>query len=495
MIHLSTIDQSRKIDQAVEKYDQFSAEMFMESAGALSAQEILRNSKLDSALVLCGPGHNGGDGLVTARHLLSEGVEVHVFADDTKSSLVQKQKKRLEQFKISIYSIKNLNLIKEKSKKVGVLIDALFGAGLSKNIEGLYCELIQWMNSLKEKKVVSLDIPSGLHGDTGQVKGEAVQADFTLSFGLAKPGFYLMRGPEHTGNLKVFSIGFPQSLLKETANTHFLLDENWVFEKMPCRRPEDHKAKHGHLLVLAGSEGFWGAGQLCALSAYRMGAGYVTWAGGNGKEHPPLGSVPEILTQKLNDLDLFSNKKAVALGPGLLNKEKVKDLLIRLKKLNVPVALDASAFVVCVREKLFPLPSHWILTPHSGELGHLFKLEGKKIDQDRCSYALQASQKAGCPVLLKGFHSVLAFKNQCWIVPSGNSALAKAGTGDVLTGFIGALMVRSLSSFQAGAVGAFIHGCLADEWVLSGKNPETLMAQDLKELLPFVLNKMKKRTV
>ena len=118
MTLLSTVDQSRKIDQVSEKYYQLSAEVLMESAGALSAQEILRNLKPDSVIVLCGPGHNGGDGLVTVRHLLSEGVEVHVFAEDTKSVLVQKQRKRLEQFKISIHSITNLNLIKEKSKKV-----------------------------------------------------------------------------------------------------------------------------------------------------------------------------------------------------------------------------------------------------------------------------------------------------------------------------------------------------------------------------------------
>ena len=493
MILLSTVNQSRKIDQAVEKQHPISAEVLMESAGALSAQEILRTVKPDSVIVLCGPGHNGGDGLVTARHLLSEGVDVHVFADDPKSDLVQKQRKRLEQLKVSIHSIKDLNLIQERSTKVCVFVDALFGVGLSKNIEGSYFELIQWMNALKEKKVVSLDIPSGLHGDRGQIQGAAVRADFTLSFGLAKPGFYLMRGPEHTGKLKVFSIGFSQSLLKETANTHFLLDEKWVCEKFPYRRPEDHKAQHGHLLVLAGYEGFWGAGRLCALSAYRMGAGYVTWAGGNGEECPPLGSVPEILTQKLNDVDLFSNKKAVAIGPGLENAEKVRSLLETLKESQLPVVVDASAFVVCVREKLFPLPSHWILTPHSGELGILFGIQGRDVDQDRCFYAIKASQKMGCPVLLKGFHSVLACRDQCWIIPSGNSALAKAGTGDVLTGFIGALMARSLSSFQAGAVGAFIHGRLADEWVLSGKSQETLMAQDLKDLLPFVLNKMKKR--
>ena len=246
------------------------------------------------------------------------------------------------------------------------------------------------------------------------------------------------------------------------------------------------------MLVLAGREGFWGAGRLCSVSAYRMGCGYVTWAGGEGSHHPPLESAPDVLTGTLSDKNLFAGKTAVAIGPGLGTGKQTKELLLALKKINQPVVVDADALTVLERENLFPLPENWILTPHSGELGRLFGLKGEAVDQDRCSYAMKASQKTGCMVLLKGFHSVLALPDKCWIIAAGNAALAKAGTGDVLTGFIGALLARSLSPFAAAAVGAFVHGRLADNWVHSGKDADTLMAQDLKELLPETLQRLRK---
>ena len=168
-----------------------------------------------------------------------------------------------------------------------------------------------------------------------------------------------------------------------------------------------------------------------------------------------------------------------------------KNLLLQLKKQILPVVVDADAFSVCIKDNLFPLPSHWVLTPHSGELARLFQIKGEEVDQDRCSYAMKASQKTGALVLLKGFHSVLAQKNKCWIIPTGNAALAKAGTGDVLAGFVGALIARGLDTFSAAIVAAFIHGQLADEWVGSGKDNDTLMAQDLKEILPITLKKLR----
>ena len=411
--------QSRLIDQSAEKNYNLSAEILMESAGALSAKEILSCFKPHSVVVLCGPGHNGGDGLVTARHLLSEGCLVHIFTcSDFKSSLLQKQKERLEKLNAKIYPITSWQNIKKTVETHSIIVDALFGVGLSKNIEGVFLELIQWANSHKKHKKVSLDTPSGLNVDTGQVQGTAIQADLTLSFGGAKPGFYLNQGPLHTGRVKVFSIGFPRKLLKEKANTHFLMSEEWVLEQWPQRKSNSHKAQQGHLLVLAGRKGFWGAGQLCTASAYRMGAGYVTWAGGDEKENPPVNSVPSALTQTLSDPHLFSKKTAVAVGPGLGFSKKVKETLLSLKQLSIPVVIDADAFTLCVRENLFPLPSYWILTPHSGELARLFNIKGKDIDQDRCSFCMKASQKTGCLVLLKGFHSVLSNGRECWIIPT-----------------------------------------------------------------------------
>ena len=493
---LADLSQSVEIDRLAIESHNLSAEVLMESAGALSTGEIFeylkkykqKNIKSSAILILCGPGHNGGDGLVVARHLLSKNIPVVVFCSDKENSpLVEKQKDRLRAIGATLHSIEDQENLKKI--KCEIIVDALFGIGLNKDITGLYAHLIQWINE-EGKPVISLDTPSGLNVDTGQIKGEAVKANLTLSFGLAKPGFYQQEGPVHVGQLKVLSIGFPFSLLQAVACTHFLIDRKWVSEKLPERSHVAHKAKHGHLLVLAGSEGFWGAGQLAALSAYRMGAGYVTLSPAMPKEFSSQW-YPDILTQALSDQNLFKNKTAVAIGPGFGLDKKTKDILEILKKTKLPVVVDADAFTVCIKEKLFPLPDHWLVTPHSGELARLFGITGKEIDQNRCSYAMMASQKIGCLILLKGFYSLLAKKDQCWIIPTGNSALAKAGTGDVLTGFIGALMARSLDTFSAGGVAAFIHGLLAEEWVESGKDKDSLMAQDLKDILPIVLKKLR----
>lgn len=490
--------QSADIDCSAAKDYGLSAEILMESAGALSAREILKSCQRggsSSVMVLCGPGHNGGDGLVVARHLLSEGVDVEVFCSGAKGSvLVEKQKERLWALNIVLRPLEKIQEIKRTSERCSIIVDVLFGVGLIRDVESFHADLIRWINS-SGKQVISLDTPSGLNVDTGQVRGQAVKADITLTFGLAKPGFYLMQGPSHVGQLKIFSIGFPSSLLLEKAGTHFLIKESWVSSRLPKRSSVDHKACQGHLLVLAGREGYWGAGQLASLSAYRIGAGYVTWAFSpnvtDSSQFALSKNIPDVLTQTLSDPELLENKTAVSVGPGLGTGGETKDLLLSLKKTQLPVVVDADAFTVCVKEKLFPLPDHWVVTPHSGELARLFDITGKEVDQDRCASAIKASQKTGCLVLLKGFHSVLAQKDKCWIIPRGNSALAKAGTGDVLAGFIGALMARSLDTFSAAAVAAFVHGCLAEEWTDSGKDRDSLMAQDLKDILPFVLQKLR----
>lgn len=492
--------QSFEIDrQAQQKYG-LSDELLMESAGALSAREIysyIKENKKQSfsVLILCGPGNNGGDGLVMARHLLSQGIAVKVFCSlSADSVLLKKQKERLCQWGVPLHSLEDLGEVEDQD----IVVDALFGVGLNKSIEGVYADLIQKVNQ-KNNFVVSLDTPSGLNVDTGQVQGIAVRANLTLSFFFAKPGFYLMQGPSHTGCVKILSLGVLPSFLDYN---HFLVDTKWVSSRLPSRLPTDHKASQGHLLVLAGSEGFWGAGQLSALSAYRMGVGYVTWAikkeddieKTNNKSFSPFlnNNVPELLTQALSDSELLKNKTAVAVGPGFGVDKKTEIILEELKKTNLPVVVDADAFTVCVKEKMFPLPEHWIVTPHSGELARFFNTKGQDIDKDRCSYAREASQEMGCLVLLKGFYSVLARKDKCWIIPKGHSALAKAGTGDVLTGFIGALMARSLDAFSAGIVASFVHGYLAEEWTDAGKDADSLMAQDLKERLPVVLQKIRR---
>ncbi len=565
--------ESAEIDRLAEKKYGLSSEILMESAGRSTANYISRyfSSQIQppqEVMILCGPGNNGGDGLVLARHLFSQGVRVCVFVGDSKKPLVTKQKDRLKLQNIPIYSL-NLNRIKRKLKEVSIVIDALFGVGLNRPVGGIYRDIIECGNSGYREKPhrhvlrVALDVPSGLDVNTGWPVGAflkqkkllkqkikkqnflpVMQVDMTLTYSWSKPGFYLCLGPTCAGRILIVPIGLSNFLLKEIRvkkpiekkligksksskkylNTsfggYFLITRQWVSFVLPQREAMDHKACHGHLLVLAGSSGMWGAGQLCAMSAYRIGCGYVTLASEQMfykqkkmREKRPIMS--DVLTGDIEDKNLLNGKTAVVIGPGLKEGRLTKNLLDSLIKQNqtslLQVVIDAGAFGVLVREGLYPLPSHWIVTPHSGELGRLFGISGREIDRDRCGYATKASQILGCIVLLKGFHSVLAWSSKgktpiCALIPTGNVALAKAGTGDVLSGLIGALLARLTISkikqhnkefdkknqqiktaWQAVAIGAFIHGECADEWLRLGKDRDSLTASDLNQLLPFVL--------
>ena len=280
-IPLNSSIQSAQIDQSASSKYFIDSEVLMESAGALAAREVVSHTlgTSVSVTVLCGPGHNGGDGLVLARHLYSYGIPIEIFCSESSCSpLIEKQKKRLTSQGLPLHSLKDQEGIQRAFKKSSLLVDALFGVGLSRDIKGDYLELIQRINSAS-KNIVSLDTPSGLNVDTGRVRGRAVRANLTLSFGLFKPGFYLMEGPEHTGQLVQLPIGFPQKLLSEKACTHFLIDEIWVSNQLPQRLPSDHKARQGHLLVLAGREGFWGSRTLmCGIClSHRLWLCHLVW--------------------------------------------------------------------------------------------------------------------------------------------------------------------------------------------------------------------------
>ena len=280
--------------------------------------------------------------------------------------------------------------------------------------------------------------------------------------------------------------------LRGIATTYFLFTERLARRYLPARKETSNKSDHGHLLVIAGRPGFWGAGLLASGSGFRMGAGYVTWA----SFEPPyevLRELPEVLTARLDDETLWkSSFSAVAIGPGLGAGADTARVIERLKALKgIPVVVDADAITACVDHQLFPLPSHWVITPHTGELARLLKVDAQDIERDRIRATLEAFDKTKCHVLLKGYRSLIGFEKRCLIIHAGNSALAKAGTGDVLTGMIGGLLAQGLDTPQAAATAAYLHGRLADEWIRAGQDKSSMTASDLKSLLPQVVSRLR----
>ena len=498
-MRLATAEQSRELDEISQKVYGLTGEVLMESAGALAAREINQSffPELSRGTmgIVCGPGNNGGDGLVVARHMHSMGYRdliVFTLAPKTgQSPLFELQMQRAEKQGLKIVDLVDSPEKLDQIKSCELVVDAIFGIGLSRKVEGDFQKLFDVINSTKAP-IVSLDTPSGLDCNIGVVEGAVIKAEMTITFGLAKPGFFVSDGPEFVGKLRILPIGFPFEALRGVATTHFLFNEKLARRYLRTRKNTTNKTDFGHLLLVAGKPGMWGAGALSALSAYRLGVGYVTWA---SFEAPvdSLQEAPEVLTARLNDDKVWQEKKftAMAVGPGLGVSQETADLIQKMKGEKVEYAvIDADAITTCVQYNLFPLPKSWVITPHAGELSRVIKEDARSIERDRFQAALKGAEITGCHVLLKGYRSVLAHEDRCMVINSGNSALAKAGTGDVLTGMIGSLLAQGHDVTQATATAAYIHGRISDEWVRIGHDKSSLTASDLTDHLPQLVSRM-----
>lgn len=450
-------------------------------------------------VVVCGPGNNGGDGLVVARLLKSAGVR------DVRVVLVGPEEKRSDLFSLQLARCKKSDLHfhefssdSEESRSVlkeaDLIVDAVFGIGVRGQIETPYRDLISLVNQA-DGPVVSLDAPSGLDVDRGTKCGVAVRATSTLAFGVAKQGFFVNDGPALAGTVRVLPIGFPIELVREVASHKFLFTKRTASLTLPKRKARTHKSNYGHALVIAGSRGMWGASVLTSTAAYRVGAGYVTLA---SNENPKelLKRIPEVLTASAEDEKLWKTPRpwtAAAIGPGLGVSEETEALLRRLIGTGAErVVVDADAITVAAKRNLFPLPRTWIITPHAGELARVLGISAQEIEADRFTAVEKATNLTGCVVLLKGFRTLVSHGERTWVIDAGNSTLAKAGTGDVLTGMIVGLLAQGLSPLKAAAAGAYVHGRMADEWVASGRSRSSLVASDLFELIPGLLARLEK---
>ena len=480
MESLTTKAQSHELDRRAEAYG-LSSEALMDTAGFKASEWILKQFPSSSFSVFCGPGHNGGDGWVTAFYLKKAGKQVEVFACESSNELFNKKRKKAR----CSLNIKEKNFNEWKNQAGQVLIDALFGVGLIRPLEGKFRELILRINK-SDNPVVALDVPSGLSADKGLVLNSAVKADYTLSFALAKPGFYLNEGPGHSGKVAVFPIGFPKKLLDEVCDSVYLVQKKDVSAFLPFYKDTANKTHRGWSLIASGHEGMWGCGLLACRAAYTVGSGYVTWASSSYPYEKSL-EIPEALLSRFDDQKLFDKKTAVGAGPGLGFSKSVKDFILKLKDISIPVVLDADAISILAKHKESALNKNFVLTPHSGELSRLINIPSHKIDEDRLLYAKQGAKSYDSWLLLKGFYPVLSDGEKNWIIQTGNSALGKAGSGDVLTGILTGLMAQGLSVFKASLLGNILQGETAERWVGQGRDINSFSASEIIKELPFVM--------
>ncbi len=483
---LSSRLETQKIDQLSTDRFGISSETLMNRAAELAANHIWQFFEKEARKgfsVVAGCGNNGGDALAVALELEKRGASLKAvyIPQETGSDLFEK--------KLSL--MKGRYQLWTGQKIDGeILVDGLFGIGLNRSLGRESVALIRNMQRF-QGPVISLDMPSGIDCDTGWDWGASVLATQTLTFGLAKPGLYLNRGYQVSGDVFVLDIGFPEELVNEIAKGFSLYQMMDAAFRLPTREQTSHKANHGRVLILAGSPGRWGAALLCARSASRSGTGFV-YVASHEMPNEVLQSNPEFLVSTISEIQDFSVFDAIVIGPGLGTGIQTRDVLSKLKSLNVPVLVDADALTELAASEQ-AIPENWVLTPHMGEFSRLIQKPVDEIEFNRWQALKYFRARSQATVVLKGFHSqVASWKNfeKVQIVESGNSALAKAGSGDVLSGLIGGFLAQGLSSMDAAALGCYVHGRAADLYIRDRGHPATLLISELFEEIPKVFSEL-----
>ena len=496
--------------------------MLMENAGKAVAEEvgkILGTINQQRILILIGPGNNGGDGLVAARHLHDGGAEVNLYLfsqrppDDPNLKLVQERGMAC----IEAAQDENLGRLDELLTSANAVIDALFGTGKSRPLGGIFWQALDRVSKAKKRRpglrIIALDLPSGLNADNGAVDPACLYVDNTITLGFPKPGLFNLPGAERAGKITIADIGIPPHLVESV--TDELITNEWAKSVLPERPLQANKSSFGRVLVVAGSINYIGAAYLACSGAMRVGAGLVTLATATSlqpilaskltevtylplpESHPGIIS-PEAASLIHQELDHYD---VLLIGCGLGQSESaigfIKSTLFGLKPAPLSLVLDADTL-----NTLAKIPNWWqqladdaILTPHPGEMARLAGVSVDEVQSDRVGMAKRVALEWHKTIVLKGAYTVIAAPNgQSRISSIANPGLASAGTGDVLAGAIAGLLAQGLSLFDAAACGVFLHG-EAGEMVGTRLGNAGMIASDLLPVLPLVIKQLKESLI
>ena len=462
--------------------------------------------------ILCGKGNNGGDGFVVARLLHRRKANVQVLAMAMVSELSRDAATMYRQFirvagKSAVRPYVSNNHTQVLLRASDILVDALLGTGLSSEVTGRYREAIDAINEAN-RPVVAVDLPSGLHADTGAILGRAVLATHTVTFGLPKLGLYQNQGIDLAGLVSIVDIGIPQTYVDAVDSRTTLITDSFVRSALPARRLSSHKGTFGHAGIIAGSVGKTGAAAMAANAALRVGAGLVTVAIPSSMNDVLEAKLLEAMTVPMPETKartfsrtaferlaaFISARTAVAIGPGLsTHPETVELVQALLKQLDRPAILDADALnALAGRASLLTeCKTPPIITPHPGEMARLeIDATPQSVNADRIGTATRFARERGVFVVLKGARTVIARPDGAVaICPTGNPGMATAGTGDVLTGMIVGLLAQGLASWEAACVATYLHGSAGD--LAAANNGQAgMIAGDVIEQIPHALKKL-----
>lgn len=439
-----------------------------------------------SVAVCCGPGNNGGDGYVLARLARAQGLRTHVVPVTDPAALRGDAARAWQEFVAAgghgeewqVHSVRQCD----------VLVDALFGTGLTREVEGRAAEVVDAMNAAG-RPVLALDIPSGLHADVGRRLGATVCADRTVTFIGRKLGCYVGDGPDCVGQLAFDDLGVPPAVYDHVSCTTQLLDEDAVAAALPRRARSSHKGRHGHVLVIGGGPGMSGAARLAGEAALRVGAGLVTVA-----VHPhslaALAARPELMSIAAGtaaDLTVaLERASVVALGPGLGQSPWAMELMGAALAAGRPLVVDADALNLLALQP--QRREDWVLTPHPGEAARLLgRNDAVTVQYDRLHAARRLQDAYGGTVVLKGAGSIVQGGSHGWICAQGNPGMGTAGMGDVLTGVIAGIAAQGAALELAARAGVFVHAAAGDRVAAHG-GERGLLAGDVIEALRACVN-------
>ncbi|TWP27287.1 NAD(P)H-hydrate dehydratase [Apibacter muscae] len=450
-----------------------------------------RYTKDYSFYVVCGKGNNGGDGLALARMLVEGDYEVEVLMLQSKDDLTEDTQINFDRFPKSVQFIDNDSFEIENFNST-ILIDALFGIGLNRSLDGIEKKIIDKINQISAIKI-SIDIPSGLPSDELPKENQTIfKADETLTFGFIKRSFLHKEGAEYTGNVHIIDLDLDQDFVKNEATDNFIISNNYIKNNIRKRQKFEHKGDFGKALLIGGSYGQVGSIALSTNAALRVGTGIVHTLAPECGYQILQTLAPEAIFhgagQKIVEtIELLVNDYTLGIGPGLGSDNITKGAFEQLlKNENKPLVLDADALNIIATDKklLKSIPENSILTPHPKEFERIFGKTNSSLEQ--CELARKKAIEFKIHIVLKGHYTtILTPLGICYYNPTGNAGMAKGGSGDVLTGIITGLLAQSYSPTDAAIIGCYLHGKAGDIAALK-KSQEAMTAQDIINYLSEV---------
>lgn len=493
MIFLPDGRQMKAADSYTIREKKIPSLILMERAARTFAEIVIeRKMDLSNVCVVCGSGNNGGDGFAIARLLLEKGGKVKAVMAGNPEHCTEETLRQIELFKEAGGTVGN----SFEEGEYSIVIDAVFGAGLSRRVEGSYLSCIEAMNRSKGIKL-AVDVPSGVSTTTGEVASDAFKADLTVSFQCAKLGCVLYPGRDYAGEVIVTDIGVDTSGLEGDRGVAYALEKKDIRSMLPARRADTHKGDYGKALIIAGSKGMAGAAYLGALAAYRTGAGLVQIYTPEENRIVLQTLLPEAI---IRCYDFFDEKEllrlldwadVVSIGSGLGTSDKSRRILqTTLENVRVPCVVDADGLNLLAEHSryLAKLPhENFVFTPHMKEMSRLVKKPVDELKKNKLEILDQFTGKYRVTCVLKDARTCIGRQgDHPFVNLSGNAAMAKAGSGDVLAGVITGLIAQKMNCFDAAVLGVYLHG-LAGDAARREKGIYSVLARDLADGIGKVL--------